>query len=113
MPYLLNASIGGHLYRQYSRALIALSTGPAVTPFWKAPPKVGVVPDAGVQQWATPSLLAKPVTYALVRLFAAASAGDAARVTGLARLQVMPMVLWGGVLPALVLLLGMALKVSR
>ena len=96
LPYCLNAP--HHLYRQLSRVERPL-LGAAV--YWRAPVGLGIAPDEGVKAWATPSLLAKPVTYALLRL--AANPG----VLGSVR------ALWFGALPLLLLLLGGALRWSH
>ena len=93
LPYVMNAMLGGHLRRQFSRA-----TPPYFGAFWRAPPAVGVVPDEGVLAWSTPSLLAKPVTYALLRL--ASEEGELLDAW----------MLWWGVLPGLVLLLLVAVR---
>ena len=92
LPYVLNATVGGHLRRQYSRVRAPYLVE---KPFWRCDPAVGVRPDAGVLAWSVPSLLAKPVTYALLRL-AANGASDRW--------------LWGGILPGLTVLLLAALR---
>ena len=92
LPYVLNATGGGHLRRQFSRVRAPYF---GEKPFWQCDPAVGVPPDAGVLAWSVPSLLVKPVTYALLRL---ASHGGVSE--GL---------LWGGVLPGLTTLLLAAL----
>jgi len=98
LPYCLSATIGGHLYRQFSRVKRPL-LGAAF--FWATPASVGVAPDDGVAAWAVPSLLAKPVTYALLRLATHASALGGEQM------------LWFGALPALVLLLVGAMRCAK
>ena len=83
--------------RQYARVAPPLL---GTAPFWRAPARVGTLPDAGVRAWAVPSLLAKPVTYALLRL--AREPHDGGLGSGRS--------LWLGALPALAVLLVGALK---
>ena len=94
LPYVLNATIGGHLKRQYSRVDRTALLGTA--PYWRTPKRVGHSPDEGQRSWAAPSLLAKPVTYALLRLAGSPALSDR--------------LLWFGVLPALVVILLKALR---
>lgn len=79
LPYVLNATVGGHLRRQYSRVapprvllrvLLRLDVRELFrggAPYWRAPPRIGTLPDLHVHSWSVQSLLAKPVTYALLR----------------------------------------------